>query len=386
MQRLPIRFPPAGVATLAALLALLLGACAGSGLKPGPGGMPASDMARVSLVVGQTRAQFPSLSGTELPYETRKPPEGPGAEPEPALFGTGAGVQRGIQTGERPRIRVELYLEKRNYAGGHARLTLADGSKERWDVVAFDQRGEADERFDFTYLLSDPEGRMRYLVVIGGSYESGGTRYHGYEGTLLVPGVGHDLQNWTRAYKVDFGYRYPVTPTYQSLVEQADSLFDKLDRNARDLKRLRSEEAGLAGDLAEARAQPATGEEAQQAQARRTDLEKQLGQVRARTKDLAAAMEQELLTYFGLRGQIADAYAAFVETNPYRWRDLEGKQAYYDAWKPVEFHHPRIDELVEAYLPAAPHPDRVREARTAAMAKVVQQNNWEKFPGERPKR
>jgi hypothetical protein len=81
---------------LLALLGALLAGCAGEAARQGPGGMPALQAARISLVVAQTRAQFPELSGGAIPFEPRKPPAAtPGSAPELALRGSGVGVQPG---------------------------------------------------------------------------------------------------------------------------------------------------------------------------------------------------------------------------------------------------------------------------------------------------
>ena len=84
--------------------------------------------------------------------------------------------------------------------------------------------------------------------------------------------------------------------------------------------------------------------------------------------------------YYGLRQAIAGDYAAFTRSNRYLWLGTEGRQAFYDRWKVVEYHHPRIDDLVNDYLTYTGEGGKVLEARKTAMAAVIAQDNWAKDP------
>ncbi len=88
------------------------------------------------------------------------------------------------------------------------------------------------------------------------------------------------------------------------------------------------------------------------------------------------------MRYYELRRTLSNDYAAFVEGNLYLWADREGRQDYFDRWKVVEFHHDRIDKLVGRYLRQRGRDEagKVLEARTAAMATINSNDNWNRNP------
>ncbi len=354
---------------LGAALGMLLAACATTELRQGPGGLPAEDAARVSLIVAQTRAQLPGRSATAVPYHARKLP-GPGqvGAPELALRGTGVGVTPGLKRGQAPQVDLALYLEKRRYAAGYAKVGLPGAAEEIWPIVAYDQRGDATEAFDFTYVLATPAGNLRYLSVVGGRYEEGDDGFLGFEGTLVVPGAGNDLERWERAFKIDFGYRFPAIPLHQRKVEEAGRIFTELARDIRELERLKASLAARSDPPPE---DQDTGQTSAEAAAKSQSL-------RVAHSSLVDDTERRFLRYYYLRRTLSDDYVAFVTTNHYRWQDRAGKQAIYDAWKAVEFHHPRIDELVTGFLPHTKAGGKVLETRTAAMDTITRNNNWGK--------
>lgn len=376
---------------LALALALAAGACSRAAPDAGPGGMPPLEAARASLVVAQTRSQFPELSGTEIPYETRKPPaEARDTEPEPALRGTGTSVEPGLQRGARERIAVVLHLEKRAYARGFLEVTREGAEPERWRVVAYDHRGQPPERFDYAYVLATPEERVRYLVLLGGRYEADGEAFLGFEGTLIVPGPGGELEAWRRAYKLDFGFRFPVVPAHQRKVEQAVTLFREVERDIARLRRLRKGIAAAEGDVTTLRNTAPAPEDADRHEAALRDAEARLENLQLERDGLVETTGAKLVRYYELRRAIAGEYAAFTQGNRYLWADRAGKQAFYDDWKVVEFHHPQIDNLVSAFLGLANDASRVLDARTAAMDAITRHDNWARNPSkvaeERPSR
>jgi len=366
---------------LALALGVALAACSSQGGRQGPGGVPAALTAKVSLVVAQTRSQFPELSGADIPYDAITPPDAASAgEPELALQGSGVGVEPGLQTGSRPHALVALYLDKRAYARGTLELTPQGQPAERWSIVAYDQVGSPAKSFSFTYVMANPAGQLRYLVLIGGRYRKDGADWLGYEGTLIQPGPDNDLERWVRAFKLDFGYRLPLVPAYQPKVEQAERLFSELGRSMARLERLREGLSAAEGDLATLRSSEVPPEQAARRGQRIADVQARLDAQRGERDALVKRTQAAFVEYYGLRQAIAGDYAAFTRSNRYLWLDTDGRQEFYDRWKVVEFHHPRIDTLVSDFLTVSDQGGPVLDARKAAMAAVTEQDNWAKDP------
>ncbi|HKI96962.1 MAG TPA: hypothetical protein VKB51_00675 [bacterium] len=378
---------PLGALLALSVLAPALGACSAERTSQGTGGLPALEAARVSLVVAQTRAQFPDLSGTAIPYEPRKPPEKvAGTEPELALRGAAVGVQPGLQTGDKPKAQVALYLDKQAYARGYLELAPAGGKPQRFRIVAYDQRGGPRKDFDFMYVLATPGEQVRYLALIGGRYTQDGEDYLGYEGTLIEPGAGNDLEHWQRAWQIDFGYRLPFVPTHERKVDQAVDLFRQIQR---DMDRLESLRGRITEDEAELKTQSAkqppaneTSDQAALRTQRLTNLQSRLDALRVERDGLIETAEGRFVKYYGLRKAISEEYVAFTQSNRYLWLDAQGRQDFYDKWKVVEYHHPRIDNMVATFLTFRDHDAKVMDARAAAMAVITKNDNWARDPSK----
>lgn len=369
-----------GWAGLLAAAAMLAAGCSNSILGGAAGGIPAADARRLSLIVLQTRSQFPELSGTDLPFKARPAPPEDGAKPELALQGDGVSVEPGLQSGEHTRLRAALYLDKHDYALGWLEVTVGDRANERWPIVAYDRRGDPQGEFHFIYVLALPDDRLRYLVLIGGPYEKDGERYHGFEGTLIEPGPGRNLEGWRRGYKLDFGYRFPAVPAHQRKVDQAVQAFRDIRADVEKLESLRRRISKAAGELDALRGARPGPEQADANRKAIADQEKRLEELNTEHDTLVGTTEKRIVAYYGLRKAIATEFAAYTKSNAYLWLDTQGKQAAYDRWKVVEYHHPKIDELVRTFLTHQPDQARVLDARKAAMAEIWRQDNWSKDP------
>lgn len=362
----------------AVLLAVaLLVSCATKTTELTAGGLAAGDGDRISLALAQTRAQFPELSARGLPYAMRESKDD-GAAPELALRGSGIGFSQGLQLAERTKGTIQLYLDKASYARGYAVVQLDGGSQETWPIVAFELRGSAADRFEFTYLLSTPGGGLRYLALLGGTYSDAGKDLLAYEGTLFIPTAGKPLDAWVRAYKFDFGYAYPVRPTYQTGVEEAESLFRELQKDVATIQALSERLSKAEGEVTAMKeggdsGTTRKGPDPVTLDARVADLKSQLIQKTAET-------EAKALRYYEVRTSVDNTYAAFVLTNPYTWRDRAGQADYYKRWQKVEFHHPAIDNLIETLVPFLPDSKRLESTRAQAMALFAKNNNWDKNP------
>lgn len=366
------RGPMHGAAAAALLaLALLLGACAEpETLPPAAGGLARGDAARLSLLVRQTRAQFPELSAAGLRQGPQRTPPGDVTERASlTLVGEGQGFRPGVQVEAPQRIRLALYLDKTAYSAGYARVTLDDAPEADWRVVAHDLRGNTAEDFELILMLADAAGTLRYMVVLGGTYAEGDARWRAFEGTLVVPGAGLRIDRWERLYKIDFGFRYPAVPLYVAEVNQAAELFTRLDRDMRQLETLRRQvrDAEQALDAAETE---------QQTESRRQAL----NQARARFGSERDRARDALLRYYRLRREIAAHYAEYSESNPYRWKRLAAQQADYDHWKQVEFHHPRIDAIHDQLAGYDENRENLDQARRRMLDVVNRHNNWGRDP------
>jgi hypothetical protein len=376
--------PPSRRATLAAALAALamLAGCAGSGLPAGPSGLPKADSERLAQAVDQARAQHPKFSALGL-TRPREPAARAGGPLEPVLTGTGIGFVRGLQIQEPVKAQARLFLDTTSYARGQ--LVLVEGGREEtWPIVAYELKGTADGVFRFTYLLSDPARSLRYLVLVGGEYAEGAAKFWGVEGIVIVPGAGPSLEKWEKAYKFDFGFRYPAQPAYQNLVEEAEGLFRSLARDVPALETLDGRIKAVEGELAALRLGAPEGDAAASRQAGRVaTLEERLAEMKDQRAERAEDAGNRAARYYDVRMRLDQAYAEFVTTNPYTWRNLEGRQAFYDRWQTVEFHHPRIDELLARLLPLAPNRAKLEPLRAEAMALFARNNNWDKNPSRK---
>jgi hypothetical protein len=341
--------------------------------------LAAGDGARLSLAVAQAHAQFPELSAQGLVYEPRDIGS-PGASPELALRGTGVGFSRGLQLEERSKGVLALYLDKTSYARGHAVLHLEGEAEQTWPIAAYELRGKADGRFEYSYLLAGPGGGLRYLVILGARYSREGVEHLAYEGILLIPTPGKPLDEWARAYKFDFGFNFPARPDYQTGVDEAETLFRQLQRDVPALERLSERLEQTRAEAASARGAgstgPRRGADPAQLDARAAELTEQ-------ARHLAAEAEAKALRYYQVRTAVDNAYAAFVLTTPYTWRDVDGQSEYYRRWQKVEFHHPAIDDLVARLASHLPDSVKLQKARAEAMALFARNNNWDKDPARR---
>jgi hypothetical protein len=364
----------------AALAAALSGCRQPAGPPPVSGGLARGDAARLSLLVAQSRAQHPELSATGLRPAPRRAADGASRPAELALRGNGLGVRPGVQIGEPQPVALALFLDKSHYHAGYARLSFAGQPEETWRIVAYDARGDPKEAFELLYALADPESRVRYLGVLGGYFEQEGRRFLAFEGTLVIPGKGARLEDWERIYKIDFGFKHPAEPLFLAEVERANGLFAGLQQAVAGLG-ARRDRIELARREREelARQAPSSG----QAPGREEELARRDAElVGMRDEQTRAAKEAEalLLGYWALRVSIDTHFAEFAESNAYRWHDRAGQQAWYDQWRQVEFHHPRIDEWQRTLAGFLPDGTALDQARAQAMAVIGRLDNRAKDP------
>jgi hypothetical protein len=370
--------------------AVLLSGCAQHDLDLGRGGFSAEDSARLSLALAQVRAQAPAASVSGLPYVSRPEPEGL-PEPELALTGEATGLSRGFQTGQKPRLRLALYLDKSSYTRGYAKVTQGGSAEEVWRIVAYELRGQADRDFQFTYLLADPTGNLRTLMLLGGTYREAETDLAAIEGVMFFPDPAphtkrYSPAEWATAFPFGFVLKEPATPAYVALTTQAEDLFREIDRDVPDLDRLAQRIDNLA---AEADAAPAAGapsgdpaaatpptdtpKPASPDDPRRKELEQQLRQ-------RSALAQAKAVHYYQLRGEADSAFAAYLGTNGYIWRDADGQQDAFTKWEILSKQSDTFEDRVAHLLPYVPEPQKLDQARAAALALVAKNKNAAKRP------
>ena len=356
--------------------------CSGPTLNQGPGGLAPNIADRVSFIVAQTRAQLPERSGMGIPFEARKTGPEEGASPEPALIGEGIGVRPGLQSDKQESVRMELSLDKLRYAEGFARVAFAGAEAEEWPIVAYDLSGEPNGNFEHSYALVTTQGTLRYLVLIGGNFEEDGQSFRGFEGTLIVPGKDRDPESWQEAYKIDFGYRFPVSPPHERKVEEADDLFKVLGRKSDAMERMQSDIAKVEGELASQQIRPSKSVSAADHQASLDNIQSRLDALRAKLDQTLIETRSDFIRYYRLRQEIAGEFKAFLDSNHYRWQPLAARQAIFDRWRTVEYHHPRIDERFHRFLRDVRDTKELLEARKKAMDVITGTNNWDRDPSK----
>lgn len=361
-------------------LPFVLGACAQGGLKRGPSGLSPRLVEQASLVVGQTRAQFPQYSGKAIPYQIRESRLENLPPPEIALRGVGRSMTPGLQDEVSKSISLSLFVDKDTYTEGYLKVKKG-GGEEFWPIVAFDHTGRADSGFGFTYLLATPRGELRYLVVIGGGYQEKGQGFYGFEGTLIHPEPSKKLEKWKRAYKIDFGYKFPSPPAFPAKVAAAGKLFEELGGDTRKVERLQH-------DLAEARSGFASLQRGPPGKTPPEEKERALTRAKTRADNLeealveqVAATEAKFHRYYRVRRELAGNFSNFLKTNYYLWRNLAGKQALFDQWKVVESHHDRVDLMVLQFMNNLREKQKLDQARREAMGVITRLDNWGKNPG-----
>ena len=379
------------IGCVAILAAALLTACARRDLDLGRGGLSAEDDARLSLAFAQVRAQAPQDRVSGLSYGPRPEPEGL-PEPELAVSGESASLSRGFQAREVSRVRLTLYLDKSSYTRGYAKIGRDGAAEEVWRVVAYQLRGQADREFEFIYLLADPGGALRTLVLLGGTYAEGNADRFAIEGALLLPDPERGVKAfapdaWKTAYPFAFVRGEPVPPRYQTLTVEAAELVQQVNRDVEELERLARRAEALNAEGAKpdgnGTAQPSDSRPSaapgtapgavEQAAGRRADLEQ-------RVRQRAALAQAKAVHGYQVRAQADSAFAAYLQTNAYSWRDADGRQEAFRKWEALDKQAALLEERVAQLLPYAPEPQRVEEARAQALAAVVKNNNASRRP------
>ena len=364
------------------------GGCAQLGVDLGRGGLSAQDDAQWSLALAQVRAQAPKGRVSGLVYESRPEPAGL-KEPELALTGEGDALSQGFQTGERSHLRLSVFLDKTSYTRGYLKVNRGGAPEEIWPIVSYQLRGQADRDFQFTYLVSDPGGALRTLMLIGGGYQENGDDLLAIEGALFIPASAPKSKRfspagWQVAYPLAFVLKEPRQPAYDVLITVSEEVARDLEKNVAELdrmsKRLDALSAGPGADSrgtapaapppagAAATAPPSGGEDGRRAA------------VALELRQKAEAAQANAVHYFELRAEADTLLAAYLESNAYRWRDADGRRRVFARWDAPDRHAADLDALLSQLLAYVPSPQKIEQARSAFRAVLAKNRNGEKRP------
>ena len=292
--------------------------------------LPYPELQELESVVREVRALLPTLpAGKETPPPL---PRLPVADRLPRLLLTGEG--RLIRTVEGPPLpavlRVELYLDGNDPPGGYLMVQAGSSPPERWPILDVQRAGARNEDFSYTFRILDKQSRLRYLSLLGLYYGTGEFRFRSFEGYLIVPGEGGMVNLRPPVYPIDFGYHWPVPPRFLARLD-----FLKLESEAlnAELVRLHDHRARIQDTQQQLQALTATAVPVEQEAKRKQDvaaLGEQIAQAERDRNALTGEMETRVERIYMNRREMAQDWAAFHESNPYRWMTPPERLAAFD--------------------------------------------------------
>ncbi|MCH8842532.1 MAG: hypothetical protein IID61_06080 [SAR324 cluster bacterium] len=344
-------------------------------------GLPERNTAALSGIVNDSRAAHPGISAASVPHEPRTLSEDdPAVEIELALKGEGVAVFAGKGVDEASKANLELHLNKSNYAEGELRVTFSGEDEQIWPIIAFDLLGERDDEFEFIYVVSTPDSKVRYLAIIGGKYDVDDNEYVGYEGTLVSPKEGSAIEEWAWLYKIDFGYRYPVDPKYAADIEATDAALDAVNDGVSQVDSTKENIAETKTDLETNKAEPKTNDNRASLKEEKKQLEEQLESLEKALEKAIAETETAIAGYYDQRTAVSNDFAEFTTFNQYHWLDTDGKTDHFEDWQEVESLDEDMDELYKGFLPDAADKDKIKSAREEALEVIQKNDNSAKNP------
>lgn len=346
--------------------ALLLGPGACQRWWPGRAGKPAAiaqrpfpELGQLSAVVANVRSILPSVPLGIKPIALGTTPTQPPPQPRLVLKGEGRLLRPGAFPNLPPRMRVSVFLDSRTPPGGYLSVTDASGTA-RWRILDAVQNGKRDAAFAITLRLSDDKARLRYLVLLGIPFETGGQHYRSLEGYLIEPGPDGSLSTGGPVYPLDFGYRHPDPPPPVAAAHAQALRAQALGGTA---SALQAQEDQVASLQDEAQKLATTSVPAGQAAKQRQDvarLRDRIAAARSQADQTRAGLRRALLALYHERARLTDTWIAFTEDNSYRWRNAAAKRAAYAPLQALGAHNPALDK---AY--AVLHGDDDPELRAA---------------------
>ena len=294
------------------------------------GAPPYPELQDLESVVRDVRALLPTLpSGKEFPPAM---PRLPVADRLPRLLLAGAG--RLIRTGEGPplpaALSVELYADGNDPPGGYLLVQGGANQPERWPILDVQRAGTRTENFSYIFRILDKQSRLRYLTLLGLYYGTGELRFRAFEGYLIFPGEGGVVNARPPIYPIDFGYHWPVPPRFLARLGSLKQDSEALNAQVLRLRELRSR---IQDTHHQRETLAATNVPAEQESKRQQDaaaLVEKIAQAERDRDALIADMLPRLERIYLTRREMAQDWAEFHESNPYRWMTPAERLAAFD--------------------------------------------------------
>jgi hypothetical protein len=304
-----------------------------SGESPAP--LPYPELQDVEAVVREVRALLPAL-----PSSDAHPPALPrlsAADRLPRLVLAGEG--RLLRTRETPplpaALRVELFLDGNDPPGGYLSVQAGSGVPERWPILDVQRTGLPDQDFFYIFRVLDKQSRLRYFSLLGLYYGAGALRFRAFEGYLIVPGEGGEVDKRPPVYPVDFGYHWPEPARFLVRLDSLKQESEVLDKQLTKLKALRA----LITSTQQHRETLATSSVPADQEAKRQQdgaaLVAQVTQAEREREALTTDMTARIVRIYLTRKDLAEDWAAFRESNPYRWMTPRERGAAFDRLQPA---------------------------------------------------
>lgn len=297
-------------------------------------------------IVAETRAILPRIPAHARPVAL--PPAGQGSAPRRVLIGEGRLLRPSAFPRLPHKLVVEVYLDRRSPPGGYLSITDVRTAGAKWPLLSGDTKGDRDGAFTYAFRVSDPARRLRYFVLLAVPYEAGGRAFRAFEGYLIHPANDGALSAQGAIYPIDFGYRQPEPPepvlAAKALAGRIAELQGQYAAWQALARRLEEHETSAAR-LREARVP------ADQAAKQRKDLQefaRRIARIEGERRSAAEAMRGGLLSIYRERTALSATWAAFVNSNGYRWRTPAQRRAAYLPLRTLRASYPRLEEMFTA--------------------------------------
>jgi hypothetical protein len=296
---------------------------------------PYPELRELESVVREVRALLPALpSGKEHPPAM---PRVPVADRLPRLLLAGEG--RLIRTGEGPplpaALQVELYLDGNDPPAGYLMIQAGSNPPDCWPILDVQRAGAGNENFSYMFRVLDKQSRLRYLSLLGLYHGTGELRFRSFEGYLIIPGEAGSVNTRPPVYAIDFGYHWPVPPRFLARLDSLKQESEALDTQLVRLREVRSRSQDLYRQRETLAAAAVPPEQEAKRQQDLAVLGEQIAQAGRERETLSGDMAARVERIYGTRREMAQDWAAFHESNPYRWMTPAERLAAFDQIQPA---------------------------------------------------
>ncbi|MBU0483087.1 MAG: hypothetical protein KKB30_01065 [Proteobacteria bacterium] len=299
-------------------------------------GLPLVDSNTLSRLAENSRAKADSAQLEFIPRKAR-PALDKANIPPPTLSLKGYALKD-------PSLIINLYTDKIDYSTGYTEI-----NQDRWQIIAFDNIGRADSTFEFIYILTSPEGEVQYLVINGGKFRTSEGNFIGFEGTLIKPGTGNNLENPAQITKIDFGYNFPRPPVYQTLSDEAKNLAKQIEKMTGIIQSNYMESSKMEADLSQLRSATLTTGHEEKHQQNIIQLKNKIAELTDIITRQAKETRAQFEIYFGLRQKISNEFAAFSTSNQFFWENGKEKQKHQNAFRRIIDEDLKIEATLKVF-------------------------------------